>query len=489
MFQLSKRFGRRPSTRLFAPAAVVPRTHPDAAHPSTDKSATAAAAAAVMGSHGGIPSSSSSPQSSSSSSSFTPPSSAYNSTVISNALRPPYETEGGHVPIYSMVHGLVQKRHWIFRNPEWCDLCKEPVALWVNHLGRKDHSLMDMHYTAMVEFKRRWNPETVLQETFAAFGLGAEAYHKVFREYDREHRNELYAMLVTLEEGGMLSFGEPRHTYLYRMQGGLRGMDHQGALVLHEFILGPFMRLYPDGHIQDYSNLVDFITCSYNMETVYDLCGLYTLDKIALKANYRPSSPAAVGLGGIAASSSATSGYESEATLPGSKGEESAVAASRRTKQQEDLDEEAFSRKAVFVRQLLGQLRWLTQPGQQHPADFTFPAHLITLGEICLKSLIVEIIVARLCEYVVRVESVWRSFGYERKKLNVPQTAKKADDVVPEPVKYFYRPMSPAMDDLYTTDKGFLEAELSEALQKKQRKRNSPSEPSAPARRAEERKA
>lgn len=410
-------------------------------------------------------------------------SSGNNSTVTTGRMQPPYPTEGGHVPIYSMVHGLIQKRNWIFRNPEWCDLCKEPVALWVNHHGRKDHSLMDQHYTSMVEFRRRWSPEGVLQDFMADLGLGIGAYHAYYRQHDREHRNELYAMLVKLEAGGMLHFGEARHTYLHRMHGGLRGMDHQGSLVLHEFILGPFMRLYPDGHIQDYSNLVDFVTCSYNMETVYDLCGLYTLDKVALKSNFRPSSPAAMGLGGIAASSTASSGFESQqqtttaaasatTTTTAASGApvESAAAASRRAKQQEDLDEEAFSRKAGFMRQLLGQLRWLSQPGQEHPAGYTFPPHLVTLGEICLKALVVEIIVARLCEYVVRVEPVWRAFGYERRKLDVPRIAKEARDIVPESVKYFYRPMAPEMDDLFATGKGFLEEELRKELEKKLRK-------------------
>lgn len=391
---------------------------------------------------------------------------------------PPYPTDGGHVPIYSMVHGLIQKRNWVFRNPEWCELCKEPVAQWVNHQGRKDHALLDMHYTALVEFPRRWNPAEVLQVFCDELGLDVTVYQRRFAQYDREHRNELYAMLVKLEEEGMLYFGESKHTYLHRMQGGLRGMDHQGALVLHECILGPFMRLYPNGHIQDYSNLVDFVTCSYNMETVYDLCGMYTLDKVALKANYKASSPAALGLGGIATSAPASSGFEQQATLPSAAMSSSSSSSSSSptitteqirasAKQQEDLDEEAFSRKAVFVRQLLGQLRWLTLPQQEHPAGFTFPPQVITLGELCLKSLVVEIIAARLCEYMVRAEPVWRHFGFERKRLNMRGTVKEADDVVPSMVKFFYRPMSPRMDDLYWTGTSKLDEGVGKELRRK----------------------
>lgn len=392
-----------------------------------------------------------------------------NSTHIASSsvrLSPPYPTEGGHVPIYSMCHGLVQKRNWVFRNPDWCELCREPVAVWVNHMSRKDHALMDQHYTVMMEFPRRWNPQEVLEEFMDALGPEVQAYHANYARYDRQHRNELYAMLVKLEEAGMLYFDEPKDTYLFSMQGGLRGMDHQGALVLHQFILGPFMRLFPDGHIQDYSNLVDFVTCSYNMETVYDLCGMYTLDKVALRSNFRPSSPAAMGLGGIASSSVASSGFEQPAAAGNGDGTSPAARAVR-TKQQEDLDEEAFSRKAVFVRQILGQMRWLLLPGQEHPAGFTFPPHIITLGEICVKALVAQIIAARLCEYVVRAEPVWRSFGFERKKLDLHAIAAGSQDVLPSPVKYTYRRMSPQMDDLYTCERSVMDEEIREELRRK----------------------
>lgn len=387
-----------------------------------------------------------------------------NPPVGSANIPSPYATEGGHVPIWSIVNGFVQKRNWVFRNPEWCDLCKEPVALWVNHHGRKDHALMDMHYTQMMEFPRRWNPETILAVFLDELGLPVEVYQRYYTGYEREHRNELYAMLVALEEAKMLHFGEPRDTYLSRMQGGLRGMDHQGALVLHRYILGPFMRLYPNGHIQDFSNLVDFVTCAYNMETVYDLCGLYTLDKVALKADYKPSSPAALGLGGIATHSSAAHGFSQqprESSPP--QQPQRTVAAGANSRSAADMEEEAFSRKAVFVRQLLGQLRWLTLPGEEHPAGYTFPQHLMLLGEICLKSLVVEIVAARLCEYMVRVEPVWRDHGHERVKLNVDKIMKSEADILPEPVKFFYRPMSPKMDDFYGTRRGALDETLEKA--------------------------
>lgn len=383
-------------------------------------------------------------------------------TGNTTSLPSPFPIEGGHVPIYSIVNGFIQKRNWIFRNAEWCEICKEPVAVWVNHHGRKDHALMDQHYNALVTCPRRWNPEDLLQTFMEELQLPMGSYHELFREYDREHHNEIYAMLVTLRDGGMLYFGEPRNTFLHRLQGGLRGMDHQGALVLHQFLLGPLMRLYPDGHIQDYSNLVDFITCAYNMETVYDLCAMHELDEVAQHAQFKATSPAAMGLGGASAFSTAATGFQHDA-IKGEGGaspsEGSMNAGSSSSAQQKD--DEAFSRKAVFVRQILGQLRWLTLPGDPvHPAGYTFPPHLITLGEICVKALVVELIGARICEYMVRAEPVWRDFYFERRKLNVNKIAEERADVLPSPVVYHYRPMSENKEDLYTTGEYKVDAEL-----------------------------
>lgn len=59
-----------------------------------------------------------------------------------------------------------------------------------------------------------------------------------------------------------------------------------------------------------------------------------------------------------------------------------------KAKQQEDLDSEVLSHKGTFVRSILGQLRWLILPNQIHPAKFTFPEHVIMLGEICLKTFV-----------------------------------------------------------------------------------------------------
>lgn len=414
------------------------------------------------------------------------------STTGSTAFEPvpsPYPVDGGHVPIYSVVRGIVQKRYWVFRNAEWCDLCKEPVAVWANHHGRKDHALMDQHYTALVEFPRRWNPEVVLNTCMDALGASMDSFHYYFRRYDQEHRNELFSMLKALGEGGMLYFGEPRNTFLHRLQGGLRGMDHQGALVLHHFLLGPLMRLYPDGHIQDFSNLVDFITCAYNMETVYDLCNMYELDEIAQQGRFKASSPAAMGLGG-ASTSSSLSGFQQDVLRAANEGGDSAPGttssslstdpsrsataaaagngdgkggSSSSAGSKASTDEEAFSRKAVFVRQLLGQLRWLTLPGEPvHPAGYTFPPHLITLGEICVKALVVEIIGVRICEYMVRAEPVWRSFGYERKRLEVAKSMGKPHDIHPSPVVYHYRRMSENKEDLFWTGPSKVDAELEE---------------------------
>ena len=113
-------------------------------------------------------------------------------------LKPPYTTEGGHVPIYSMTNGRVSKRFWVFRNAAWCELCKEPVALWVNHHGRKDHALMDVHYTQLVEFPRTWDPQRILCSFIDLLGVPLERYHRKYSKYDFERRCEVRSMMTHL---------------------------------------------------------------------------------------------------------------------------------------------------------------------------------------------------------------------------------------------------------------------------------------------------
>lgn len=394
----------------------------------------------------------------------------------------PYPTEGGSVPIYSTMHGIVDKRNWEDGTPGWCKLCNEPIHRWIEHISRKDHALLDLHYTQLMETHRRWNPDALLRAVHDELGISdTEPFHRLFGRVDIEGRTQVFAMLMKLEEAGMLHFEHGRDTYLTRMIGGLRGLDHQGSLVLHECLMGPFLRLYPNGHIQDFSNLLDFISCSYNMETVYDMCGMYKLDKIALREHYGPSSPAALGLGGIATSSPAARGYENDlleslndaasaagtpasAETPSSR--QLVAHAARAAKLQEKAETLAFSRKTMFVRMVLGQLRWLLMPEQVHPAGYTFPPHIMTLGEVCLKALVVAIIETRLCEYMVRAEPVWLRFGLERRKLNRKNIV-KSDDVVPRPVQFTYRPMASTFTDLYTCRPSAMDEQVQDGLTKR----------------------
>ncbi|KPI88484.1 hypothetical protein ABL78_2380 [Leptomonas seymouri] len=414
------------------------------------------------------------------------PPSTENGLSAASLFSPP-SMEGGSVPVYSMLHGRIQRRNWVVRSPQWCDLCSEPIGQWLNHIGRKDHALLDIHYTQLVEWPRRWNPQRLLQAFQEDLGIDSiEPLHRLFSTEDQYNRSEIYAMLVKLEEAGMLYFGESRDTYLQMMVGGLRGLDNQGALVLHECLFRPFVRLYPEAHIQDYSNLVDFITCSYNMETVYDLCGMYTLDKVALKSQFGPSSPAAMGLGGIATSSSASFGYNNEsatasssaapadaaltaaaAAAAASSSRQAQMQAAKAERERENMEDEAFSRKAAFVRQVLGQLRWLLMPDQVHPAGYTFPEHIITLGELCLKALVVQIVAARVVEYVVRVEPVWHNFGFERRRLDVAATAKKRGDVTPPLFAYSHRPSLHDTQDFYWAHSTMLDEYVSNGLARK----------------------
>lgn len=353
------------------------------------------------------------------------------------SLAHPYATEGGGpVPLYSKVHGRIQKRNWAFKNPSWCQICREPISLWVNHMGRKDHSLLDAHYTQIVEWPRKWDAEKMLREFAALHGLPIESLQGRYSKYDQQRRGEIFAITQHLAERNVLSMGDPKLLFLNRMQGGLRGVDQQGALVLHQFILGPFMRLYPEEHIQNYSNLVDFCTCAYNLETVYDLCSFSKLDKISTK-EMKVTSPGAMGMGGQGSAFGNNQGAELNA------------GAGKSAETQTDAEyEEAFSRKASFIRSLFGQLRWVTSNGREHPAGKKVPHDCIVLCEILVKALVAEIIACRLCEYIIRVEPIWREYGFERQVRDMPKRV--AEPLVRDLIRYHYRPMQHDGSDLYT---------------------------------------
>ena len=396
------------------------------------------------------------------------------------------------MPIYQMANGRIQKRNWVFNNPSWCDLCKEPVSLWVNHMGRKDHALLDLHYSAQAGYPRSWNPEVLLKVFDEYSSVPFYRYQEQYAQFDKQRREEIFALITFLEAEKVLHLGDPRQTFLVKMIGGLRGMDHQGALVMHRFLIGPFMRLFPEGGIQDYSNLVDFITCGYNMETVYDLCGFQALDALAKEGLVKThaSSPAALGLGGLTTGSSSAHGFNSgSASSPLATDAGAAVAAAQQAAAgggggggiggsapdpskplSEQEAEESFSRKAVFIRSLLGQLRWSIVEDQVHPTGKVYPHHILLSCELLIKSLIAEIIAVRLSEYMVRVEPRWIDFGLERNI--VPRRDVAARDLTPEVVQYFYRPMSKERDDLYSTTEVEITSKFSHIQQQQQQKQS-----------------
>lgn len=310
-----------------------------------------------------------------------------------------YKFEGNNapVPLYQVTHGRITKRQWNARNVAWCDICKEPISLWVNHIGRKDHALLDTHYTQHVEWERRWLPIDVLTYCCDQIGVGMASIHRWHGSDDTQRRNDIFALVKYLEGEKLLRLGDVRSTFLSRLQGMMRGMDCQGAMVFHEMLLPPLLRLFPEGHIFDYSNFVDFVSCSYNLETVYDLCGFATLDPTPMM---RATSPGAVGLGyqGIAGSAEGISGSTTSETI-------------------NEADNEAmFSRKAMFLRSILGQLRWTTTEDQVHPTGKTIAAHLVVTGKLLVQALMTELLHVRICEYIVRSEPVWMEFGLEQKK-------------------------------------------------------------------------
>ena len=316
--------------------------------------------------------------------------------------------------------------------------------MWANHHGRKDHALLDLHYSSMVEYDRSWDAEVLLKMFQEYLGEPITSYHRKHAETDRRRRVEILALVKFLEKEQVLNLTEPRNTFLSRMTGGLRGMDHQGALVMHKELMGTMLRFYPDGGIQDFSNLLDFISCAYNLETVYDLGGYSILDPAAKDGQMKlgSTSPSAMGLGGAAVGSTAAHGF-------GATAQDAAKNMSEGDGAMTDQEHaEAFSRKAIFVRLIFGQLRWVTVEDQVHPTGRVFPHHIVLSCELLLKMLMAECIAVRICEYMVRVESVWRQHGLERKK-KAPREVERRQET-PNVLRYSYRPMSSTYEDLYS---------------------------------------
>lgn len=83
------------------------------------------------------------------------------------------------------------------------------------------------------------------------------------------------------------------------------------------------------------------------------------------------------------------------------------------------LEELTYNGKGAVVRSILGQLRWVLEPDSTIPpsqidALIRNEPHLVTVGELVARLLIAEIVVAKVTEYVCRVEAVVRELPDNR---------------------------------------------------------------------------
>ena len=240
---------------------------------------------------------------------------------------------------------------------------------------------------------------------------------------------------------GVISFADPKTTYLTRLCGSVMGMNLQAELALRRYLMGPLLKLFPFGDIPVFSNFIDFVVCGYNLETVYDLCGFSRIDA-GSKGVHVSTSPAAAGLGGLSTAHSTTSTqYSSDVGGGETMTRQSAANAEMEA-------QEAFSRKASFVRSLLGQLRWAVTDDKEHPQGRRYDDHVVAIAELCCRYLIAETLTCRLCEYAVRTEPMWREHGMERAKLDVGEKFRQPLEP-PAVERWGYREMQPFGHDMY----------------------------------------
>ena len=199
------------------------------------------------------------------------------------------------VPTMQIANGRITRRHFDFLNPHFCAACNEPVEAWDRHIGRKDHSLLDQHFEALVEYDRTWSAEQVLlsfHDVFVGPGnssanrssdrnataiflaRGLSSLHLVFAEEERQRRLELLLMTTFLLERGVIDASNSRAA---AHRGSFFGVFLAAHLAIHHVYPESVMRVFPAASPDHCSQLEDFVSSSYNHETLWDMCGFSSL--------------------------------------------------------------------------------------------------------------------------------------------------------------------------------------------------------------------
>jgi hypothetical protein len=305
--------------------------------------------------------------------------------------------EGGHVPIFSAHASANAVRHsWAFRNAGWCEACREPISSWLGHVGRMDHNLLDLHYSAIADYKhRKWNPEEVIAQLPYTFGLrSTQSLIDVYGQEDHARRVEISTLISFLGAEEIITLGDMSYAFTAEMGGGL-----QGTMVQHQMMITPLLHMFPNAAVANLSDLTCFMFSNYHFETIYDLCSLSEIDEAAADEAGDRWTPFGEGRGKVASQALCAAGAEAGAEEGGA-----------------DEGRTSFSQKGRFLRGVMGQLRWCMQ-GRPHPAfSSELPEWVSVIGDRLLRLIICEIVYLRSCEYSVRMEPVWREQGFEHLK-------------------------------------------------------------------------
>jgi hypothetical protein len=310
------------------------------------------------------------------------------------------------VPVFlTSPNGRFVKRNWACRADNWCDACGEPITVWVQHMGRMDHSLLDLHYNCIADYPhRRWDAGKVLDA--AAAGLRkstTESIARCYKDAEGERRLAIVAMVRKLHADGVLSLGNMNEQPQFA---GMQSAAYVGSMTQFRLLPPAILDLFPNASVGALSDVMCFVLASYNMETVYDLCGFKHIDEATGQDDAPDMSP-------FAAKAAASFGGGSAGAVGGVADGEAPA------------DDETgaggvgFSRKGSFVRGLLGQLRFVS--GEKPVSGGgTVQAHHEVIARELSRAICVESLFVRTSEYSLRMEPVWRAKGMEQLRADAP---------------------------------------------------------------------
>ena len=236
----------------------------------------------------------------------------------------------------------------------WCSLCKEPFNSYSEHRGKRDHICLEMFYDSLVDYHRVWAADSVVLSMQRS--LRNLTMHALFSKHDSIdvlRREDAFAMLSELKKAKIILLG--RELLASPLKN--KETSYQGSLAMFEWHWDCVSRLFPKADAKQVSSFTQMAASAYNLETVYDLCGLKHL--------FQPGDFA------------------------------------------EGTDDYTYFYKGVWLRSILGQLRWMMDPRAEVLVP-NCPAQFEVIGAIVFRLLIAETIFTRACEYVCRVEAVWR---------------------------------------------------------------------------------